>query len=206
MKILVLGATGRVGYRVVKLALKDGHKVTAFVRETSRLNISHPNLSVFIGNALKKGDILSAVKGQDAVISALSTDRGETLSKSAPLIIEAMKKEGLKRIITIGTAGILNSRENPDIYRYQSSESKRSLTRASEEHKKAFEYLYNSNLNWTVICPTYMPDGNAEGRFRIEANFLPKGGEKITAGDTAEFAYSQLFDDSHIKQRIGIAY
>lgn len=48
-----------------------------------------------------------------------------------PLIIEAMENGGIKRIITIGTAGILQSRTTPNSLRYQSSESKQKSTRAA---------------------------------------------------------------------------
>lgn len=206
MKLLVLGATGRVGYEVVRLALEDDHDVTAFVRDPASLNLSCPKLHVFQGNALQANDLNTAVKDQDAIISALSTDGGTTLSRGIPLIIQAMQRENIQRIVTIGTAGILNSRDNPRLYRYQSSESKRKLTRAAEEHRSAYEALKETNLDWTVVCPTYLPDGGSEGRYRVETNLLPKYGERIGVCDAASFAYTQLFDDTYLKQRVGIAY
>ncbi|TCP20964.1 putative NADH-flavin reductase [Scopulibacillus darangshiensis] len=206
MNLLILGATGRVGREVVRLALEDQHNVTAFVRDPARLGLSHPKLHVLKGDATQASDLLSAVKGQHAVLGALSTDGGSTLSISMPLIVKAMEKEGVKRIVTIGTAGILNSRENPEIFRFQSNESRRIMTRAAEEHLKAFETLKKSSLQWTVVCPTYLPDGESEGRYRVEANMLPNRGERISVCDAASFAYNQLADESYLYRRVGIAY
>ena len=206
MRILILGMTGRVGSEITKLALEDKHQVTALVRTPEKITSNDDNLSVVKGDVTIKEDVERAMKDADAVISALNTDGGETLTKSMPLIIEAMKAEGIKRIVTIGSAGILNSRVEDAVLRYQSSESKRKLTRAAEEHHKTYELLEASELNWTVVCPTYLPDGKAAGEYREERNYLPEDGKKITVGDTAEFAYNQLESDEYLKSRVGIAY
>lgn len=206
MKILILGMTGRVGSQIAKLALEDKHEVTALVRTPEKITINDDQLSVIKGDVTVKGDVERVMKDADIVISALNTDGGDTLTKSMPLIINAMNAEGIKRIVTIGTAGILQSRVEPDVLRYQSSESKRKLTRAAEEHHKTYLLLEASNLDWTVVCPTYLPDGEAVGDYREERDFLPEDGKKITVGDTAVFAYKQLESDKYIKSRVGIAY
>lgn len=206
MNILLLGMTGRVGSEIAKLALEDKHQVTALVRTPEKISINDDNLSIIKGDVTVKEDVERAMKGADAVISALNTDGADTLTKSMPLIIEAMTDESIKRIVTVGTAGILNSRVEPDVLRYQSSESKRKLTRAAEEHHKTYLLLEDSNLDWTVVCPTYLPDGEAVGEHREERDFLPEDGKKITVGDTAEFVYKQLESDKYIKSRVGIAY
>jgi putative NADH-flavin reductase len=92
------------------------------------------------------------------------------------------------------------------LYRFQSTESKRRLTFAAEEHAKVFEKLAATNLDWTVVCPTYLPDGVATGQWRTETNFLPENGVEISVGDTAEFAYKELLDPQFIKVRVGLAY
>lgn len=206
MRILILGMTGRVGSEIAKLALEDKHQVTALVRTPEKVTIKHDNLSIIKGDVTVKEDVERVMKDADAVISALNTDGGDTLTKSMPLIIDAMNDEDIKRIVTIGTAGILQSRVEPDVLRYQSSESKRKLTRAAEEHHKTYLMLEESNLDWTVVCPTYLPDGEAVGTCREERDYLPEDGKKITVGDTAVFAYKQLESDKYIKSRVGIAY
>ncbi|MFC7686358.1 NAD(P)-dependent oxidoreductase [Ureibacillus sp. GCM10028918] len=206
MNILILGGTGRVGSHIVTYALRDSQQITALVRSPEKIQYHHENLTIISGNVLNKEDIVRAMQGIDVVISALGTDGANTLTESMPLIIEAMENEGIQRIITIGTAGILQSRITPDLLRYQSSESKRKLTRAAEEHHKAYEMLKQSNLEWTIVCPTYLPDGERLANYRTEGNFLPEGGTQISVPDTAEFAYSQIKSGDYLKMRVGIAY
>ncbi|MCK1977166.1 SDR family oxidoreductase [Jeotgalicoccus huakuii] len=206
MNILVLGGTGRVGCKIVKHALRDQHHVTTLVRSPEKLQINHRNLTIIAGDVLNKEDVINVMEDIDVVISALNTDGGTTLSKSIPYIIESMERNDVKRIITIGTAGILQSRVNPEILRYQSSESRQKSTRAAEEHNKVFDVLRNSNLDWTIVCPTYLPDEESVGKYRIESGFLPNGGVKISVSDTAEFAFNQINSREFIKKRVGIAY
>jgi putative NADH-flavin reductase len=206
MNILILGATGRVGSQIVIYALHDRHHVTALVRTPDKIQINNKNLTIIQGNVLNKDDIVCAMHGIDVVISALNTDGTTTLSESMPLIIEAMENEGIKRIITIGTAGILQSRTTPNSLRYQSSESKQKSTRAAKEHHKVYDMLKQSTLEWTIVCPTYLPDGERVGKYRIDRNFLPEGGAEISVPDTAEFTFKQIKASDYIKSRVGIAY
>ncbi|WP_460012321.1 NAD(P)-dependent oxidoreductase [Lysinibacillus sp. CTST325] len=206
MKILVLGATGRVGSHIVSLALRDEHSVAALVRHPNKLQINDENLHTVQGNVLEKQDIENVMSNVDIVISALNTDGINTLTESMPLILDAMEKEHVKRIITVGTAGILQSRLTPSILRYQSSESKRKTTFAAEEHHKVYNFLKNSNTDWTIVCPTYLPDGEYTGTYRIERDFLPNDGAEISVADTAEFAYQQIQSKEFVKSRVGIAY
>ncbi|WP_430788859.1 NAD(P)-dependent oxidoreductase [Virgibacillus flavescens] len=206
MKILVLGASGRVGQKIAEQALADQHDVTAFVRTPEKLNMPDDSLTIFKGDVLNNNDLNRAMKEMDLVISALNTDKNNTLQRSMPGIVDAMKQNNISRIITIGTAGILNSRTEPDLYRFQSNESKRRKTTAAEDHLTAFHYLEKTDLDWTVVCPTYLPEGEAEGNYRVEKNALPEGGNRITVGDTANFTYSLINSEDFLKSRVGIAY
>ena len=206
MNILILGATGRVGGQIVNYALNNRHHVTALVRTLEKIQINNENLTIIQGNVLNKDDIVRAMYGIDVVISALNTDGATTLSESMPHIIEAMENEGIQRIITVGTAGILQSRATPNLLRYQSSESKRKSTRAAEDHHKVYDMLKQSTLEWTIVCPTYLPDGERLGKYRVDRNFLPEGGVEISVPDTAEFTFNQIKSSDYIKSRVGIAY
>jgi uncharacterized protein len=206
LNILILGATGRVGSQLVSLALHDRHQVTVLVRTPEKIQLLNENVTIIQGNVLNKDDIFRAMQGINVVISALNTDGTTTLSKSIPLIMEAMEREGIQRIITIGTAGILQSRTTPKILRYQSSESKRKSVKAAQEHHKLFDMLKQSTLEWTIVCPTYLPDGEKVGQYRVERDLLPEGGERISVPDTAEFTYNQITSKDYIKSRVGIAY
>ncbi|QSX24078.1 NAD(P)-dependent oxidoreductase [Priestia megaterium] len=206
MNILILGATGRVGSQIVTHALHDEHDVTVLVRTPEKIQINNENLAIIQGNVLNKDDIVRSMGGVDVVISALSTDGTTTLSESMPLIIEAMKSEGIQRIITIGTAGILQSRSTPQSMRYQLRKTKGRSVRAAREHHKAYSMLKQSGLQWTIVCPTYLPDRESIGKYRVDYDFLPEGGTEISVSDTAEFTFGQINSSDYIESRVGIAY
>ncbi|GKV63875.1 MULTISPECIES: NAD(P)-dependent oxidoreductase [Sporosarcina] len=205
MKIVVFGATGRTGSEIVRMALTDGHEVKAFVRTPEKCT-PQSNLTVIQGDVRDAQAVKQVIEGVDAVVSALGTDGTTTLTEATSSFIEGMKACGVSRLVTIGTAGILESRTQPSKLRYQSNESHRKLTFAAEEHHKVYDMLSGSSLEWTIVCPTYLPDGEAAGNYRIERDRLPIEGKQITVGDTAAFAYHELIEKQHIGYRVGISY
>ena len=66
--------------------------------------------------------------------------------------------------------------------------------------------LAASGLSWTVICPTYLPDGEPQGQYRAERDYLPEGGMSISVGDTAAFTYRAALEGEYVGCRMGIAY
>jgi putative NADH-flavin reductase len=206
VNICLFGATGRVGSIILDNALSSQHHVQVLIRDIKKLNRESADLTVIEGNALNEGDIAKSLKGAEVVISALNTNGSTTLSESIPLIINTMKMLGIRRIITVGTAGILQARSSPKIYRFQSSESKRSSTRDAEEHLKAYLLLKDSGLDWTIVCPTYLPIGERVGHYRVEKDILPETPSSISIYDTADFTFGQLFSDEFIGSRVGLTY
>ncbi|GGB69212.1 NAD(P)-dependent oxidoreductase [Fictibacillus barbaricus] len=205
-KILVLGATGRVGIHIVMKALEGGNIVRAFVRDSKKIGIQHYNLLVYEGNVLNESNLKEAMEGMDVVISSLSTDGSNTLSESIPLITKYMDYFNIKRFITIGTAGILQENSQSQKLRYQSHRTIRKSTRAAEEHHKVYSYLKLSNLDWTIVCPTKLVNEAESLEYRVEQNFLPVNGTCISFMDTADFAYKQTISKTFINTCVGIAY
>ncbi len=206
MKIALLGGTGRVGQAFVNFLEKDGrHSVYALVRG-ERADLLKNRCQTLTGNARNQHDTRALIEEADIVVSCLNTDGDDTLSVSVQNIINTMNEQNKKRLITIGTAGILNARQDPTLYRFESNESKRRSARAAKEHAQVYEWLRDSSLDWTIICPTYLPEGPAVEKYRVERDFLPLGGKAISTGDTAHFLFAQLESDLYIRTRVGLAY
>ncbi|MDI2587460.1 NAD(P)H-binding protein [Psychrobacillus sp. NEAU-3TGS] len=203
MKIALFGATGRVGRNILLLLLKKNIEVTVLVRDLEKVQ-PHDRLTVLQGDARNRADIERALEYADAVISALGTDQTTVLTESITHIIATMKSRNIRRIITIGTAGILASRIEPELLRYESSESKQRSKVAAKEHHQVFHMLSASMLDWTIVCPTYLPSGDVTNAYIIERDRLPVGAVRTTTGDTALFAYNELIENKHIGYRVGI--
>jgi putative NADH-flavin reductase len=71
MKVTVFGATGQIGRLVVGDLLAGGHDVTAYVRNPGKRGHSDPRLVTLTGELSDKARNQQAVRGSDAVISAL---------------------------------------------------------------------------------------------------------------------------------------
>ena len=112
MKIALFGATGRVGGEVLKLALAEGHEVTVLVRSPEKL-APHDRLTIIQGDVRDVAAVSNAVAGMDVVFSSLGTDQTTTLTEAVPHMIRAMEDTGINRLVTIGTAGILQSKIDP---------------------------------------------------------------------------------------------
>lgn len=204
MKIALFGASGRTGRELLKLLLADGHHVTALVRSDGRLP-TDDRLKEITGDATNPSSVERTIEGADAVMSALGTDQLDVLTKATPLFIDAAKRHGIRRIITIGTAGILDSNTEPDRYRFESSESRRRSTTAAEDHLRAYLSLASSSLDWTVICPTGLNEETPIDDPLIEIDRFTHETSWIPRANVARLAYQALHEHTYIHQRVAVA-
>jgi uncharacterized protein len=208
MTIIVFGATGMVGKQLVKQALLIGHHVKAFGRNVfTELNMEEKNVELIKGALFDEGEVSAAIKGCDAVLSALGggfdgNDKTRTLGIKN--IIAQMKKNNVKRIVAIGGLGVLNFDENTLLL--DREDYPKEYLPVGLEHKKAYEYLKESDLDWTFVCPPNIIDHEVTGSFITKANYPPEpNNNKIYAGDLAMFMLNELGRNEYVKARVGIS-
>jgi putative NADH-flavin reductase len=226
MNIVIFGATGMVGKQLVQQALFKKHHVKAFGRNVYTSDFlpaesgeTADNLQLVQGALFDESEVYNAVKGCNAVLSSIGgavdgTDKARTLGIKN--IIKQMQKAGLKRIIAIGGLGVLNA-DPPAGFGWQVSANENSLLVDKDdypaeykavglEHKKAYELLNASGLDWTFVCPPNIINEGATGKYVTNANFMPLQNQyKINAGDLAMFMLNELEKHEYICQRVGIS-
>ena len=84
MKIIVFGANGPTGRRLIAAALAEGNVVTAYTRKPKDFPISHRRLGVAAGDVLDAEVVAAAVRGQDAVLSTLGRRSPDTRCRCTP--------------------------------------------------------------------------------------------------------------------------
>ncbi|WP_036540868.1 NAD(P)-dependent oxidoreductase, partial [Nocardia cyriacigeorgica] len=113
MRIAFFGATGTLGRHVLERALRQGHEVTILTRDASRVPTTNDNLRVLEGDVLDPAAVDGAVAGQEAVLICLGNGRkGVVRAEGTRTVIEAMRRNGVKRLICQSTLGVGDSRDN----------------------------------------------------------------------------------------------
>ena len=208
MKILVIGASGRAGKLLVEYSLEKGYEVTAFARHLEDYPIQHPNLQLFQGDVLYPGLIAAALPGHDIVLSVIGVRkfRGAItlLSRGINNIMNEMEKAGVKRLITITGAGILQEDERQIIM--ESLSFPPNLQNISLDHLRVWELLKISSLDWTIVCPAFMHGGERSGSCVTKADYYPNGAmNEVSVEDVADFMTTEMTDNKFLHKRVGIA-
>ncbi|TAE50291.1 MAG: SDR family oxidoreductase [Bacteroidetes bacterium] len=209
MKILVIGSTGRVGMRLVEYSLDKGHEVTAFARQIDDYPVRHPRLSLVTGDVLYPALIEAAMPGHDIVLSVIGLRQFSgpitLLSTGLRNIIHVMKKTGPRRLVTVTGAGILQ--ENRDELIMDSISFPPNLQNLSMDHLRMYEALRESDLDWTVVCPSFMFGGKRTGTYQVEADYFPRGVQnRVSVEDVADFITREMTENTFIRKRVGIAW
>ncbi|MBN2068434.1 MAG: SDR family oxidoreductase [Opitutales bacterium] len=107
MRILVTGATGYVGGRLVPRLIEQGHDVTVFVRNKERIKgrLWYDSVQVIIGDLTHKEDWEHQVKGFDAayyLVHSMSSEKkfSEVEAIAAKNFAQAL--QGTKHVIYLG--------------------------------------------------------------------------------------------------------
>jgi putative NADH-flavin reductase len=209
MKVLVLGPTGGTGMELVEQALEDGHQVTAFARRPEALQIRHANLSVQQGDILDAASVEKAVRGQDAVLSALGVRKiakNTILSDGTRHVIQAMEKLGVKRFVVETSLGVGDSQGQLGGW-YNWFMIPLFLRGAFAEKERQEALVRASSLDWVIVRPAILTNGPRTGRYR--AGFSADDGRikrKISRADTADFMLKQLTDNTYLRQTPGVSY
>lgn len=207
MKIVIFGATGQVGMHLVKQAVWRGYHVRAFGRNVFSIKFEDDRLELIKGAVFDEKEVLETLEGCDAVLSTLGgnidgTDK--TRSLGIKNIVAQMSKAGVNRIIAVGGLGILNAEENKLIIETENYPAK--FLAVGKEHLKAYEYLRNSNLNWTFVCTPDIIDDGPTGNYITNKDYPPQPNSyKINASDLAMFMLNELEKNEFVKCRVGIS-
>ena len=204
MKVILFGATGLAGSFILTELLKSGHKVTAFVRNASKLQVQNNALTVIEGNVLDSAEVTAAIRGNLAVVSAISEGPNivhHTQSRGNANIIKAVQSLGLQRLICMGSTGILQLNENQLVRDVGYPEEYYPI---SEEQYQVFLQLQNSGLQWTQVCPPMIIPLPADGAYLTKAAYKPAGKSEVAAGNIGAFIAKEITENRYLQTRVGI--
>lgn len=209
MKVVVFGATGRVGRLLVESALAKDYWVTAAVRDPKRITVRHSRLQVVTCDVSDPVAIASAVAGQDAVLCALGpADRGATTlcSSGARNIVRQMRTHGVRRIVFLSNFGVLNEQARGQWQALLLFLARRFLRHTLADHRRAIDEICRQAPEWIILRPLPMNDGPPAGAYRVAVDDLPPKGTHISRADVADFMLRQVVSDDYLCKIPSIAY
>jgi putative NADH-flavin reductase len=210
MRVLIVGATGGTGRQLVSQALDRGHHVTALARNPAALQIEHPRLHVVRGNVLEPASVEEAMRGQDAVISALGHKRffGPTriLSEGTRTLLRAMETQGVSRFVCETALGIGSSAGRMGLS-YTLFVIPAILPFYFWDKTRQEQLIAASRVDWIIVRPGGLTNGASRGTYRHGAgigSFLWT--VRISRADVADFMLNQLTDNAYLKSAPGVCW
>ena len=207
--ILVLGATGGTGRLIVSDAQARGYNVTALVRSAEKAG-DLKGARLVTGDARDANALRAALKGQDAVVSALGTPASpfrevKLLSSATRALVEAMKAEQVSRLVAITGIGAGDSRGHggfafdhliyPLLLRhvYADKDRQEAIVRAS-------------GLDWVLVRPAVLNNKAGRGDVRALEDLSRFHGGTISREDVAKFVVAQVESDKWLGRSPLIAW
>jgi len=174
MNLLVLGASGAVGQWLTRFAAEGGHTVTALVRSTATFD-APPSVRVLRGDVLDPTVLAAAVEGQNAIASCLGLRRTskspwaalrsspDLTTRATTLLIPAMERAGVRRIVAISAGGVAESiTQLTTPVRWMVSSG--NVAVAYRDLAEMERLLSASRLDWLAVRPVTLVNGRPTGR------------------------------------------
>lgn len=206
-RVLVIGGSGGIGKQCIRAALDAGCYVTAVLRTPSKLSIAHPNLIIVQGDVNSPDQITPHLGNKDVVISAVGAsggllgDKPTTLySDSAKLIINGLDNVTDSQVFFISASAVEISPVLPFFVRLIARFVLQKLLKHMYSDLLKMESLVKlSSVNYTIIRPPQLTDGEETGNYRVAINQFLRNGLKISRADVGHFIINHI-DDSEIRR------
>ena len=199
MNITIFGGTVVTGLLLIEKALKNGHTVTAFARTPSKISVQHPNLKTVKGELSELEKIETAIKGADAVISVLGPaqkTKGLVIAEGIKLIVESMKKNGVKRLIATATPSFKDTNDKFQFgFAFGVFMVKALIKDSYKNIALTGKYISESGLDWTIVRLPMLSNNPASGN--IKTGYTGDGNVNLfslSRADLADFILLQLDD------------
>jgi|AntDeeMetagen681_2_1112603.scaffolds.fasta_scaffold08539_1 uncharacterized protein YbjT (DUF2867 family) len=180
MNVLVAGAHGTVGQKIMAVLDGSEHDATAMVRtESYATDMEEYDAETVVADLTK--DVSHAVDGHDAIVFAAGSS-GEDVEgvdrDGAIRMIEAAEEHGVDRFVMLSAMNADDLESSPD-----------ALEDYLAAKQAADERLQESELTYTIVRPGALIDDPATGEIRA-AEKLDRG--EITRADVARTLVAAL--------------
>lgn len=194
-KILVLGATGGTGRLIVGRAVARGYDVTVLARSAEKAR-DLKGAKLIVGDARDESALRQALKGRDAVVSALGTPaspfREVTLLSSATrALVSAMKAEHVSRLVCITGTGAGDSAGHGG-FLFEKLIFPLLLRKVYADKDRQETIIKESGLDWVLVRPSILNNKPSSNTIRALTDLSGFHGGTISREDLAKFVLDQV--------------
>lgn len=202
MLVIVFGADGLVGRRLVERALGRGHTVTAVSVDGWPTDQPDQRLRVVRGDVLAPFSFDYALVDEQAVLFALDADGNDAAhSEGIRNVLAAMTAHKATRLVCLSAE---RREERPRGLRML---KRRRRAQATDNDLRRMEVLVRaSDVRWTIVRPARVVDAPGRGRWREGPGYALPGGSQIAADDVADFMLEQLESSANVGHAVAIAW
>lgn len=189
MNVVLYGATGHAGSRILAELVRRGHAVKAVSRHAEEKIQVAAGVTTVDDDMSDVGRIAAAIKGSDAVVSAYGPPQNDTdqLVGATERLVEAIEKNGGPRLVVVGGAASLFVA--PGVTLLKSGHLPKEWVPIATSHEKVLENLRKTKIDWTYFSPAgFFEPGERTGKFRLGKDNLimdDKGNSRISMEDYA---------------------
>ncbi len=207
MNVVLYGASGNAGSRILQELQSRGHNVTAVVRNPAKLPAGTPSRQDDLSDVSRIASILA---GADAVVSAYAPPQNDTdqILGATERLVQAVQKAGTPRLIVVGGAGSLEVA--PGVTLLASGHLPQAWVPIATSHAHVLQMLAASSINWTYFSPAaFFEPGTRTGKFRLGTNQLigdENGQSRISFEDYAVALADELEKPAHQRAQFTIGY
>jgi putative NADH-flavin reductase len=212
MRVALFGASGATGLLLTQRCLAAGHQVSALLRTPATFPYRE-RIRVVEGSVFDAKAIRSTLEDADAVLSTLgarSLKQEGVVERAVPLILAGMRETGSRRIICLGGAsGVpqsLDRQPAPLAWFLRKVLYEGVLKWPSAAQRAQLAALSGSGMDWTLLMPPILTNGQARGSWRVDGDALPARGMRIARGDDADFIAQQISSRDWIGKLVYIAW
>ena len=209
MKVVLFGASGMIGSRVLAELVSRGHKVTAVARDVAKIKAAE-GVTVVAGDANDPASVAAVANGADAAVGAIapSHENPEAIVDSYRSLLKGLAEAGVKRLIVVGGAGSLEIA--PGLQLVDAPDFPAAWLGIARAHRDVLPVLKESEFDWSYFSPAALiQPGERTGEFRLGTTRLvatENGESKISAEDYAVALVDELETPKHVRQQLTIAY
>src|ERR1035441_4476002 len=172
MKVVLYGASGNVGGRILDELLRRGHAVTAVARHPENVK-AHAKVKAVQGDITDPASVAATVQGADAVVSAYAPPptNTELLVTANRSLVAGLAQAKVKRLIVVGGAGSLEVA--PGVQLVDTPDFPQGWKAIALAHRDVLPVLKASDLDWTYFSPAALIEpGLRTGKFRLNGTRL----------------------------------